>query len=88
MQMVEIEVCVCCALAIANGDVCDCPGDHASAVTRGMERECKDGWQIHVGRSDGGDDSPFFSHQSCDVCVSRLAGDRHPATLYTTAKIG
>lgn len=83
-DIIDLAVCQCCILAIANGDVCDCPKGHADDVTRGMARETAKGAYIVAGGSD--DEETWgdlgFSWSACDVCRSRLAGDRHRASLH------
>lgn len=78
MTSYDIEVCVDCAMMIANGD--DSGIDNTDAwyhavMAKGMLR-------FDVAMSCGDDCAGYFSKSACDYCGSRLAGDRHPAVLF------
>ncbi len=78
----DLKVCTCCLFAHANGDSCDCPDGHAERVTAAFERLAVEG--CHVACNDKEGEEPAFSWAACDVCGSRLGGDRHTFALFKT----
>lgn len=71
---IELEVCVDCIMAIANGDYPENNG-RAVAVVNGEGRWADDGYHLVAGSGECG-----FSRTPCDCCGSHLHGDRHQAT--------
>ena len=70
---VEFDVCVDCAMFIANGET---PEDNPEfTLLPGW-----DGWHVVLDSNDDGD--THFSWSSCEGCGSRLGGDRLPAAAW------
>lgn len=79
-EVVEITVCVDCALLSATGEVTDGNGkDISERVAAGqVEQWGTDAWDIHLSDND----EPWFSWQACEGCGSTLGGDRMHAVVF------
>jgi hypothetical protein len=71
LDVTEIEVCLDCAVMIANGDG---PPLLAERIA-----EYWTGYELSIGTGEA-----FFSHYGCDGCGDTLAGDRLDATAIVT----
>lgn len=93
-EIVEIEICVDCLFAWANGDL---PEDTDDAERVSKQEGISEGWIVAPGHlhtlelcgpdvMDGGADCPYdegsFSWSSCQACHSPLGGDRFPACTF------
>jgi hypothetical protein len=74
VEIIDIEICVDCAVWHANGDFGDLEGDDLSAVI--VPKGLDDGWIVSVGEPVG------FSWSSCDCCDRALGGDRFSAHAF------
>lgn len=72
------RACIDCVIAIANDDYSGMDRDTAIRVRDAIARLNREGYSINV---DTFDNEPHFSNSDCDVCQSRLAGDRAPVTF-------
>lgn len=72
------NACIDCVLAIANDDYSGMNDDTAALVSQAIARLNAEGYSLNV---DTYDSAPHFSHAACDVCQTRLAGDRLPITF-------
>lgn len=72
------HACIDCIIAISNDDYSGMDSDTATCVRAAIARLNREGYSINV---DTFDSEPHFSDSDCDVCQSRLAGDRAPVTF-------
>jgi|GEM_PF-3405386 len=75
-RTVNLEGCVDCLMMAANGlEGCDMTPEELERVERGFASWHEEGFIIVPGHDDGG-----FSWSTCQVCGSRLGGDRFELT--------
>ena len=70
--------CVDCVMIIANDDDSGMDSDTAVKIRAALAAYNSDGMSVNV---DTIDSEPRFSDSQCDVCETRLAGDRLPVTF-------
>lgn len=76
-DIIELSACVDCVVWLANGEE---PHDNPDGWSPDQIEANWAGYQVVV----GGDESTEyeFSWQPCDVCGSRLGGDRYPCNAW------
>lgn len=72
------SACIDCTMVIANDDYTGMSEDRAIVIREALVRLNREGYSVNV---DTYDAEPSFSHSECDICMSRLAGDRVPVTF-------
>ena len=70
--------CVDCVMIIANDDDSDMDDYTAKIIRAALAAYNRDGMSVNV---DSIDNEPHFSDSQCDVCQTRLAGNRLPITF-------
>ena len=82
--MLKIDVCTDCLMVIANGEFEAVAPEVAAAVARGIHDMHAEGYMVALENTDAG----HFSWSDCDLCQTKLGGDRWPAVLVPLAAIG
>lgn len=72
------SACTDCVMIIANDDGSGMDDSTAKIIRAALAAYNRDGMSVNV---DTIDNSPRFSGRQCDVCQTRLAGDRLPVTF-------
>lgn len=72
------SACVDCVMIIANDDDSGMDDYTAKIIRAALAAYNHDGMSVNV---DTIDNEPHFSGSQCDVCQTRLAGDRLPVTF-------
>ena len=72
------SACTDCVMIIANDDDSGMDNDTAAKIYNALAAYNRDGMSINV---DTVENEPHFSGSQCDVCQTRLAGDRLPVTF-------
>lgn len=77
LQTYEGQICTDCVLLVANGDTSGYPGDVDEYLRRVDAGYGSDVETVVVGTGDA-----YFSWSACDLCNTRLGGDRMDATFF------
>lgn len=72
------SACVDCVMIIANDDDSGMDDSTAKIIRAALAAYNSDGMSVNV---DTVENEPRFSDSQCDVCETRLAGDRLPVTF-------
>lgn len=72
------SACTDCVMIIANDDDSGMDDYTAKIIRAALAAYNRDGMSVNV---DTIDNDPHFSGSQCDVCQTRLAGDRFPVTF-------
>ena len=72
------HACTDCVMIIANDDDSGMDDYTAKIIRAALAAYNRDGMSVNV---DTIDNEPHFSGSQCDVCQTRLAGDRLPITF-------
>ena len=72
------NACTDCVMIIANDDASGMDNDTAAKIYNALAAYNRDGMSVNV---DTVGNEPHFSGSQCDVCETRLAGDRLPVTF-------
>lgn len=72
------SACTDCVMIIANDDDSGMDNDTAKIIRAALAALNSDGVSVNV---DTVENEPHFSGSQCDVCETRLAGDRLPVTF-------
>lgn len=81
-DVVQITVCVSCALLVCNGEAFEGHEDVSERVSAGQVKLWgTDAWDIHLTDMD----EPFISKWPCEGCGAEGEGDRMHAVVYVHA---
>ena len=72
------KACTDCVMIIANNDASGMDEHTAKIIRAALAAYNRDGMSVNV---DTVENEPHFSDSQCDVCETRLAGDRFPVTF-------
>jgi hypothetical protein len=75
-EIIELEGCTDCVLYLANGDV---PDEDSGWSPEAVERNWK-GYNVCVAGDENSEE--YFSWRPCEVCGSKLGGNRYPCAAW------
>ena len=77
LEIIDVDGCIDCLLYAANGEFHPDNSDHEDAlIINAFMDHAKEGYSVTCG-----DGESFFSRNGCDICDSKLGGDRFPMHL-------
>lgn len=78
-EIIELEGCSDCIMYLANGEL---PADDDNNEWPGPDAIARiwEGYELCVAGDENSEE--YFSHLECDVCRSRLGGNRYPCAAW------